>query len=229
VLFYPPLFCVILCLCQKETFLTYLIKSFLVHAVRTLKVLTLFCVVYYLVVISIAVVLMVSLFIPIVLQIILAVFITPGLMLLFLAMLLFQALNDCLQRFAERAGEPAERNSSPRVSLLPCLLVTRIPASERLFMQKKLYSVFDKKANTFGSPTPAASTAEMMRAFVSHLANPKMATSPMVQFPGDYALYLCGTFYEGDGTIDPLVPPQHVEEFTNLSLQAKELNRVQEN
>lgn len=62
----------------------------------------------------------------------------------------------------------------------------------------KLFSIYDSKAQCFGSVTPARSDGEMIREFVTHANDPK---SRIGQNPEDYSLMEVGTFDDTTGCI----------------------------
>lgn len=62
----------------------------------------------------------------------------------------------------------------------------------------RLYSVFDKKSHTFGTPFPAKSDGDAMRQVTVAMSGDSM----LARFPDDYRLDFVGVFHEDSGLLE---------------------------
>lgn len=77
-----------------------------------------------------------------------------------------------------------------------------------------LISVFDKKAAVYQEPQSFPNLATALRAYSGiHRQQPN---SHLVNFPEDFALYAVGNFDEVSGSVEPVIPPNFLEEMTVL-------------
>lgn len=70
-------------------------------------------------------------------------------------------------------------------------------------MMLNAYSVFDQCSMTFGVPFFSINDATARRLFSDLVRDPR---SSIYQHPGDYLLYLVGTFVDDTGKIDSIIP-----------------------
>lgn len=84
----------------------------------------------------------------------------------------------------------------------------------------QLYSIFDKKGAIFSNPFYCRNVSEALRTLSIGMSEGK---AMFALFPGDFALYLLGTFDPLSGFIMPTVSgqPQFSEELANLVLPPK--------
>lgn len=68
-------------------------------------------------------------------------------------------------------------------------------------ISKKMFSVFDEKANAFLDPFFAKTEGMAIRMFEQTLQDPQC---PFAQFPGDFTLFMIGTWDEFTGKPEPL-------------------------
>lgn len=80
-------------------------------------------------------------------------------------------------------------------------------------MKKHIVAVSDKKS-TFLQPVCTGSLGEAERGFGDEVNNPQ---SLMSKHPGDYALYLIGTFDPESGVIVPEPKPKFLAEAMNYA------------
>lgn len=74
-------------------------------------------------------------------------------------------------------------------------------------MQVLVYSVFDSKAETFGTPMFFLTKGIALRAFSDVCAD---AGSPMAKHPNDYTLFQIGSYDANTGKLTDLTPAVHV-------------------
>lgn len=87
----------------------------------------------------------------------------------------------------------------------------------------QMYSIYDKKTQSFTPPQFYKHVAEATRSVQMSLETKDGQNSLLSRYPGDYALYLIGTFDPKTGGIMPpeTINPQHTLEIQAL-LPAKE-------
>lgn len=77
-----------------------------------------------------------------------------------------------------------------------------------------LISVFDKKAAIYQEPQSFPNLATALRAYSGiHRHQPN---STFIHFPEDFALYAVGNFDEVSGSVEPVIPPNFLEEMAAL-------------
>lgn len=90
-----------------------------------------------------------------------------------------------------------------------------------------LISVFDKKAAEYQEPQSFPNLATALRAYSSlHRQAPN---SPLVNFPEDFSLYVVGNFDGVTGGVEPVIPPNYVEEMLSLVPSLVQKNNHDEN
>lgn len=72
---------------------------------------------------------------------------------------------------------------------------------------KRLYSVYDEKAKYFTSPFTHRSDDEAKREFGAAVKNSKTAIS---QYPGDFKLYVVGTYDDSTGSVEKISPAEYL-------------------
>lgn len=72
-------------------------------------------------------------------------------------------------------------------------------------MKFKVFSVYDSKAEAFGTPIFFAAKGQATRAFDDQCNKPD---SPMCMHPGDFTLFEIAEFDSSTGQITPLPTPQ---------------------
>lgn len=80
-------------------------------------------------------------------------------------------------------------------------------------MKYGVYSIFDKAAGIYTSPTIDISENSAARSFEQAVAN---SGSIMNFRPDDFALYQIGVFDVESGHIEPVVPPSWIISGTNV-------------
>nr|DAV77999.1 MAG TPA: DNA binding protein [Microviridae sp.] len=88
-------------------------------------------------------------------------------------------------------------------------------------MMIKIFSVFDKKASAFMSPFYFNNIPEALRAF-DDICND--VNSRINKHPGDYALYLLGSFDDKSGEIRPEAKPLFVEDASAMVVVVRPMN-----
>jgi len=76
-----------------------------------------------------------------------------------------------------------------------------------------LFSLLDRKANSFLKPVPVGSEAEGIRSIQMSLDQPEGLLS---RFPEDFAVYEVGFFDIRSGEVTPTKPPRHVVNVSAL-------------
>jgi len=71
-------------------------------------------------------------------------------------------------------------------------------------MKLKMYSVYDTKAEAYGTPFFMGSRGMAIRAFSDLVNDPK---SFVFKHPSDYILFECGEFDDSNGGVSNNVPP----------------------
>lgn len=66
----------------------------------------------------------------------------------------------------------------------------------------KLYSVYDKRAQTFGQIMAMPTDAHAVRSFTQEV-NREDSTNMLNQFPDDFSIHLVGEFNEDTGELKP--------------------------
>lgn len=72
---------------------------------------------------------------------------------------------------------------------------------------KKIYSMYDEKAEAFNRPFIFSTHGQATRAFSDGLHDPQ---SNLAKHYEDYSLYCIGEFNESTGKVDAIVPPELV-------------------
>ena len=70
-------------------------------------------------------------------------------------------------------------------------------------MKVSLYAVFDRCSGVYDGPIPGRADAETIRNFKFMCENPE---SKMSQSPEDYTLFKVGTWNDGTGEVEDVVP-----------------------
>lgn len=70
-------------------------------------------------------------------------------------------------------------------------------------MELKIFSVYDRKAGTYGQPFALQSRGVALRTFQSWVQDPN---SFFAKFPDDFELYEIGVFHQVSGEIVPFKP-----------------------
>lgn len=74
-------------------------------------------------------------------------------------------------------------------------------------MKNEIYSIYDEKAQVFGTPFFQMNEGTAVRAFNDLAADPQ---SSVYRHPQDYKLYRLGEFEDRDGVIVPLSTPEFI-------------------
>lgn len=75
------------------------------------------------------------------------------------------------------------------------------------------YSIYDKKARTYGQLFPSNTPGTAERAFTDNVNNPDAMAN---KYPTDFALYHHGNFDDESGNIEIIYPPHLIVEATAL-------------
>lgn len=78
----------------------------------------------------------------------------------------------------------------------------------------RIFSVYDKKAQTFFSPFYYLNKALALRAFGEIVADPK---SSIYKYPADFQIFLLGDFDEQTGQIQCLDHPEFIAEAADFT------------
>ena len=76
-------------------------------------------------------------------------------------------------------------------------------------IKKRIFSIYDKKAQVYFNPFYFAYKGEALRGFEEAVKDPQ---SPMSKFPADYSLYCLGVFNCTTGEVEGFPKPEFVSE-----------------
>lgn len=88
-------------------------------------------------------------------------------------------------------------------------------------MELKVFSIFDEKAKVFSNPFYMGHNGQALRAF-SDLVQDKQ--SSIAKHPGDYKLYLLGTFNDVSGKFTSLNETEFLAHASDYIADVPELN-----
>lgn len=83
---------------------------------------------------------------------------------------------------------------------------------------KKVFSVYDQKAESYGAPTFLETEGMALRAFSDVCADVK---SPFAKYPEDFSLHLLGEYEPNSGKMIPLAQPKFLYSAASVVSQLK--------
>jgi len=83
-------------------------------------------------------------------------------------------------------------------------------------MQVKLYSIYDKKAQTYAPPFAYPYHGQAIRAFSDLVQDQRSSVN---KHPGDYALFFLGEYDDNTGELISLQKPEHLSEAQEYLLK----------
>ena len=88
-------------------------------------------------------------------------------------------------------------------------------------MKLEIFSIYDKKSNTYNNPMFAQTSGVIVREFISTLSQEDKA-GHWAKYPEDFTLIKIGTFDNETGEITKLEKNELVAEFTTIKSMIKE-------
>ena len=90
-------------------------------------------------------------------------------------------------------------------------------------MTKKIYAIYDEKAEAYNTPFPLATDGLAQRSFEVACMDP---TTDLYKYPGDFKLYCIATWDDSKGTFENITPAKFIASNVRKNTISEELAKI---